>query len=145
MLPIFEYKDWGTPEPDWDNVAVVATRELAYGPLAICPLPECLREFYAPEARGPVVYSGAVGEPTGIAVPCGDHSEFAFMAGWMKRFTLAEQARRDERSPRTPVKCGECGEEYTTFLWGWGASRCPECTYQRIQQSPGEWTVTMIR
>ena len=71
---------------------------------------------------------GLDGEPTGLAIPCGNHATFRFSPGWYERFAQAWEATRAE--PSWKSQCRECGEEYDTFLWGCGSSsRCPERTH----------------
>ena len=135
MKALFEYKDWSVEEPDWDAVEIEPSNNLPFGPHTICPEPSCLMEDYNREdAEGPVVFSGADGEPTGIAVPCDRHSAFEFTSGWMKRFMDAEEARRVARGWERPRTCPCCQELYTEFLWGW-AGMCVKCAYVQIGES----------
>ena len=135
MTPLLMYRDWiATDVPNFDLVDLhtFSAQENGWG---ICPDPFCLAEIYdVVNVTGPVLLEGMDGEPTAIAVPCARHQEFRYTPGWYSRFATAHHAARDPRIPDNRPHCRKCGEEYDTFLYGYGGNGlCPECTYRQMQ------------
>ena len=148
LKAIFEYRDWKTAEPDWDNPGFCDYSENQDTPLKLvaCPEPSCRKEQEYPGASGPILASDIMGAPSLLAMPCVEHADFQYTPGWYKRWAEADEAQREEEFGKPPpAKCNKCSTEFTTFLAGWyRPGRCPECTYQHISNRTPN-TMTLVR